>query len=70
MKFTPFGYKYENGACTVKLRLHPKKFNATGIGNMGSHTVTQSGYVIFEATFDMKGEQFKEFNRRMKQPAQ
>jgi hypothetical protein len=67
--FTPFGYRYENGQCIVKIRLKPEKFDASGIGPLGIHTITQSGYIIFEAQFDLKGEQFKEFTKKMKEPA-
>jgi hypothetical protein len=49
--------------------LKPEKFDASGIGPLGRHTITQSGYIIFEAQFDLKGEQFKEFTKKMKEPA-
>ena len=68
--YTPFGYRYENGACIIKIRLHPNKFQQAGITHLGRHTVTKSGYIIFEAQLDLKGDAFKEFNQRMKQPAQ
>jgi hypothetical protein len=66
---TPFGYRYENGACIIKIRLHPNKFQQAGITHLGKHTVTKSGYIIFEATLDLKGDQLKEFNQRMNKPA-
>jgi hypothetical protein len=67
--YTPFGYRYENGACIIKIRLHPNKFQQAGITHLGKHTVTKSGYIIFEATLDVKGETMQEFNRRMREPA-
>lgn len=69
-KYTPFGYQYQDGKCIVKIRLKPEKFDKVGIAPLGRHTVTQSGYIIFEASFDLKSDQFKEFNQRMKEPTQ
>lgn len=67
--YTPFGYRYVNNTCIIKLRLHPKKFQEAGITHLGTHRTTQNGYVIFEATLDTKSDSFKEFTQRMK-PAQ
>lgn len=69
-KYTPFGYRYENGQCIVKIRLKPERFANAGIADLGKVTPTKSGYIIFEASFDLKGDAFKEFNLRMKEPVQ
>ena len=68
-QFTPFGYRYENDTCNVKLRLSAKKFEEAGIQELGNYRTTNNGYVIFEASFAVYGDKFKEFNRRMRQPA-
>jgi hypothetical protein len=67
--FTPFGYRYENDTCNVKLRLSSKRFAETGLEELGNYRTTNNGYVIFEASFSVHGDRFKEFNRRMRQPA-
>jgi hypothetical protein len=68
-QFTPFGYRYEKDTCNVKLRLSAKKFEEAGIQELGNYRTTNNGYVIFEASFAVYGDKFKEFNRRMRQPA-
>lgn len=68
--YTPFGYRYQNGQCIIKIRLKPEKFEKAGIQHLGTHTVSKSGYIIFEAVLDLKGEGIREFNRRMNQPVQ
>jgi hypothetical protein len=64
--FTPFGYRYEGNACTVKLRFKRDKFEQAGIKELGTYQTTRSGYIIFEARFDVKSDLFKVFNAKIK----
>lgn len=64
-QFTPFGYRYVQNQCIIKLRLKPEKFEQAGIGPLGTYRTTSNGYIIFEAVLDTNGEKMTEFNHRM-----
>lgn len=66
-KQTPFGYRYEGNSVSIKLRLHPNKFESMGIGSrLGKFRYTMNGYVIFETTLDTRSDEYRELTTKLK----
>lgn len=65
-KETPFGYRYSGNTVFIKLRLLSSKFFHYGIDRHGQHKTTQSGYVIFEGTFDVGSAEFTAVSDKLK----
>ena len=65
-QFTPFGYRYEGNTVSIKLRLHPTKFEAMKIGNtLGNWRYTKNGYVLFETTLGTQSDEYKELTTKL-----
>jgi outer membrane usher protein FimD/PapC len=65
-KFTPFGFHYSGNSVSIKLRLHPIKFQAMNIDNtLGNWRYTRNGYVLFETTLDTKSDEYLQLTTKL-----
>jgi hypothetical protein len=65
-KLTPFGFHYSGNSVSIKLRLHPTKFEAMNIGNtLGNWRYTRNGYVLFETTLDTKSDEYLQLTTKL-----
>jgi len=65
-KLTPFGFHYSGNSVSIKLRLHPTKFEAMKIGNtLGNWRYTKNGYVLFETTLDTKSDEYLQLTTKL-----
>jgi len=65
-KQTPFGYNYSGNSVTIKLRIHPVKFQKMEIGpKLGAWRWTKSGYVLFETTLGTQSDEYKELTTKL-----
>jgi hypothetical protein len=66
-KFTPFGYNYTGNSVSIKLRIHPLKFEKAKIGDhLGTWRFTKNGYVLFETVLSTKSDEYHELTLKLK----
>jgi hypothetical protein len=64
-KQTPFGYNYSGNSVSIKLRIHPVKFQKMEIAKLGAWRWTKSGYVLFETTLGTQSDEYKELTTKL-----
>lgn len=65
-KQTPFGYNYSGNSVSIKLRIHPIKFQKMEIGDrLGKWRYTKNGYVLFETTLGTQSDEYKELTTKL-----
>lgn len=66
MELTPFGFHYSGNSVSIKLRIHPTKFEAMEIGNaLGNWRYTRNGYVLFETTLNTQSDEYRELTTKL-----
>jgi hypothetical protein len=63
--FTPFGYRYDDNTCSIKLRFKADKFKESGLSEHGRYRYTSKGYIIFEITVSTKSDEFKQVTAKI-----
>jgi hypothetical protein len=65
-KQTPFGYNYSGNSVSIKLRIHPIKFQKMEIGDrLGKWRYTKNGYILFETVLHTQSDEYKELTTKL-----